>query len=308
LQVNALLNHQPWLITKEHVASLAKGEDSWSIGELVHAMLIICSFKALASVIFGCGVSPEIDFVEWFGQVEEHAVLAEEETKEVSGSIDENTLKMMELLKGGGGWCKDTEEQQEQLFVKAETMESNSETVQTMDLGRLLRFMGNIPSDLKHEDFDVKSKSYSIFRVQDYCWKEDGFELIRRFLPGAATLLDEEFDHIYLLTYNKFNMSANVDTFPFRRALWQYIQRVKGIFHDDYDYQEVNVFLNRATKSFIKKITCYPESITKSDFMNIGYQLTPDEKVHVALLAIESAKQSELLYGLHAVMKHMYNT
>lgn len=41
-----------------------------------------------------------------------------------------------------------------------------------------------------------------IFRAQDYGWKEDGFELARRFLPGAATLLDEEFDHIYGLTYN----------------------------------------------------------------------------------------------------------
>ena len=79
------------------------------------------------------------------------------------------------------------------------------------------------------------------------------------------------------------------------------------MFHDDYNYQEVNVFLNIVSKSYIKKITCQPETATKSDFANLGYDLKPDEKVHVALLAVESSKQSELLYGLHAVMQHMYN-
>lgn len=98
-----------------------------------------------------------------------------------------------------------------------------------------------------------------------------------------------------------------MDTFPFRRAIWQYIQRVKGMMHDDYNYQEVNTFLNMATKNYIKKVTCYPERITKDDFKNIGVNLTPDEKVHIALLAVESAKQSTLLYGLHAVMVHMLN-
>lgn len=105
-----------------------------------------------------------------------------------------------------------------------------------------------------------------------------------------------------------FNESTGVDTLPLRRAIWHYVQRVKGIFHDDYNYGEVNVFLNRATKSYIKKISCYPETISMNDFKNLGFKLRPDEKVHVALLAAESSKQSELLYGLKAVMRHMYNT
>ena len=67
------------------------------------------------------------------------------------------------------------------------------------------------------------------------------------------------------------------------------------------------MFLNKGSKSFIKKITCQAQEITKSDFSNLGYVLKPDEKVHVAALAVESAKQSELLYGLHALMQHMYN-
>jgi len=158
---------------------------------------------------------------------------------------------------------------------------------------------------MQHEDFDCKAKK--IFRVQDYGWKEDGFELARRFLPGAATLLDEEFDHIYGLTYNMFNQNTNVDTFPFRQAIWQYVQRVQGIFHDDYDYKQVNIFLDRNMKGFVKKLVCYTEEITKSDYRNFSLK-QHDEKVHAIILAVASSKQSELLYGLHAVMKHMYNS
>lgn len=29
-------------------------------------------------------------------------------------------------------------------------------------------------------------------------------------------------------------------TLPFRRAVWYYAQRVKGVFHTDYDYSEPN--------------------------------------------------------------------
>jgi hypothetical protein len=72
--------------------------------------------------------------------------------------------------------------------------------------------------DMQHEDFDVHSKEYSIFRVQDYNWKEHGFEVFRRFLPMAAAPLDEEFDHIYNLTYNRSDMIIYIT--DFFQSLW----------------------------------------------------------------------------------------
>jgi sestrin len=68
----------------------------------------------------------------------------------------------------------------------------------------------------------------------------------------------------------------------------------------------VNLFLNIDTKKWIKKITCYPETTTKQEFKNSGVDLTAAEKVHVALLAVNSSKQCGLLYGLHAIMKYQY--
>lgn len=306
MDVIVILCHQPWLLTKNHIANLVKGSDSWSMGELVHAMLVICTSNSLAGIVHGCGVAYEVDLAHLTVVSEDPE---EEEIKE--GIVMDDTNKLAEMLKSG--FNAETEEQQVQLFVKAEvpdtpcanyqTPPSVHKTAQGSPIKTCANYVGEY--NLQHVDFDVHSKTYGIFKVQDYCWKEDGFELARRFLPGAATLLEEEFNHIYTMTYNMFNQSTNVDTLPFRRAIWQYVQRVKGMFHDDYNYQEVNMLLNRSTKAYVKKIVCYPETITKSDYVNVGLALRPDEKVHAALLAVESAKQSTLLYGLHAVMQHI---
>eukprot|EP01114_Cavostelium_apophysatum_P012588 TRINITY_DN2853_c0_g1_i3.p1 TRINITY_DN2853_c0_g1~~TRINITY_DN2853_c0_g1_i3.p1 ORF type:complete len:370 (-),score=89.81 TRINITY_DN2853_c0_g1_i3:57-1166(-) len=62
LEINQILSHQPWLLTKDHIAPLVKGEDSWSIGELVQAMIIICTFNSLAGLVHGTGVTDEVDW------------------------------------------------------------------------------------------------------------------------------------------------------------------------------------------------------------------------------------------------------
>jgi len=301
LEIIQILSHQPWLITKDHIAPIVKGEDSWSIGELVHAMIIICTIKSLTGIIFGCGVTPETDFSGF----SDDPVPEEEDYHKESNSpskFKDDTNKIMELLKK---WEINDAEENQQHFVEAG--KSDMSVPHTVEHSSdVSRYIGNLK--MKHVDFDVKARNYSIFRVQDYCWKEHGFELVRRFLPDAAILLEEEFDHIFNMTYNMFNQNSDIDTLPLRKAIWQYVQRLKGMFHDDYNYQEVNVFLNIVSKNYVKKISCQPEILTKSDFVNLGYELKPDEKVHVAMLAIESAKQSELLYGLHAVFRHMYKS
>lgn len=42
----------------------------------------------------------------------------------------------------------------------------------------------------------------------------------------------------------------NVDTSKFRRAIWNYIQCIYGIRHDDYDYGEVNQVNYQASSIF----------------------------------------------------------
>uniref|UniRef100_A0A6Q2XPT9 Sestrin 3 n=1 Tax=Esox lucius TaxID=8010 RepID=A0A6Q2XPT9_ESOLU len=61
-EINKILAHRPWLITKEHIQNLVKtGEHSWSLAELVHAVVLLAHFHALASFVFGSGINPQVD-------------------------------------------------------------------------------------------------------------------------------------------------------------------------------------------------------------------------------------------------------
>ena len=71
------------------------------------------------------------------------------------------------------------------------------------------------------------SSRYRLFRTSEYSWREHGYALANKFYPVSAELIEEEFDHIYNLTYSTFNNeSVDFDTGPFRRAVWYYVLRL----------------------------------------------------------------------------------
>jgi sestrin len=59
--VNKILAHRPWLLTKEHIERLTKGTNSWSLAEVVHAIVILAHFHSLSSFVFSCGLNQEVD-------------------------------------------------------------------------------------------------------------------------------------------------------------------------------------------------------------------------------------------------------
>jgi len=62
LQFINIMAHQPWRLSLNIISTLVRaGADSWSIGELVHAILITVSFTSLAGFVFGCGITSEFD-------------------------------------------------------------------------------------------------------------------------------------------------------------------------------------------------------------------------------------------------------
>ena len=66
------------------------------------------------------------------------------------------------------------------------------------------------------------------------------FKTKTRLYNDVGYLLDDKFRAAYNLTYFTMGENKNVDTSKFRRAIWNYIQCIYGIRHDDYDYGEVN--------------------------------------------------------------------
>ncbi len=94
---------------------------------------------------------------------------------------------------------------------------------------------------LRYRDFDTRE---GMFVTHDFSWEEHGYTLVSRFFAPAAPVLDRHFKLTLALTYSKFSKTGeNVNTEPFRTAIWYYIQRLYGIRNDHYDYAMVNKFM-----------------------------------------------------------------
>lgn len=117
------------------------------------------------------------------------------------------------------------------------------------------------------------------FRIQDYSWDDHAFSLVNRLYNDVGNLLDDKFRLMYQLTYNFMGSKRDVDTSRFRTAIWNYIQCMFGIRHDDYDYGEVNQVLERSLKAYIKAVVCFPERVTRENYNGVLKELHHSEKV-----------------------------
>eukprot|EP01125_Pyxidicula_operculata_P016446 TRINITY_DN5665_c0_g1_i1.p1 TRINITY_DN5665_c0_g1~~TRINITY_DN5665_c0_g1_i1.p1 ORF type:complete len:556 (+),score=73.54 TRINITY_DN5665_c0_g1_i1:152-1819(+) len=315
--VNAILAHQPWKLRKEHIQDLVRGDanNSWNVDELVHTFVIMSAIRVTSSLVWALGVNAEF----------------EEDTKQIINTsnetstheeVDSETLQFVEILRNEHQEDEDEEsdeleyerEKQVSYFVdseqntpathlSAEFILANTENSLPW-LPEYDRFYHDVP--VVYQNFDVHAPDYKIIHVQDYSWSMHGFSLMKKYYPNGVNVLDEIFKFARIYTSGSVGDQKSVDTEPFREGIWHYVHRIHGLFHDDYDYLRVNQFVPRGIKEFIKKVVCEPYTITKADLKeNFKIKLYDNEKVHVALLALEARRQAELLYGLHAVASYM---
>jgi len=323
-EINKILAHRPWLINKEHIEKLTRGNDNWSLSELMHAIALLAHFHALSSFVYGCGISAEIDhegghtyrlpstnsepnsFDEGHHSpnTNSHSTTPNSSSSEMEGGIEVLMERMRKL----------TEEQQEmtqeELVKRFQKLESQSAELTASNKkpspkADILRYVAD--PDFTYQDFFTRGAASEIptFRAQDYSWEEQGFSLANRLYQEIGTLLDDKFRTTYFLTYYTMGDNQDVDTSSFRRAIWNYIHCMFGIRHDDYDYSEVNQLLERSLKAYVKTVTCYPERISKKDYDSFMREFKHSEKVHVNLMLLEARLQAELLYALRAIMKYM---
>ncbi|XP_039276386.1 sestrin homolog isoform X2 [Nilaparvata lugens] len=309
-EINKILAHRPWLLNEKHIEKLTKGTDSWSLAEVVHAIVLLTHFHSLSSFVFGCGVNDELDQQQRGGKGE---------------TVEGGTWLQQEAAGGGGAdsnvgvdtlmqRMKSLSERSEQFSAEEsakrfEHVESQSVELLTRSSVRLKPSIGHFidDPDFVYEDFARRGQNSDIptFRVHDYSWDDHGYSLVNRLYNDVGNLLDEKFKTAYNLTYYTMGGRMGVDTSRFRRAIWNYIQCMFGIRHDDYDYGEVNQLLERSLKAFIKSACCFPERVAKSDYDRVLREFKHSEKVHVNLMILEARQQAELLYALRAVMRYM---
>lgn len=70
-----------------------------------------------------------------------------------------------------------------------------------------------------------------------------------------------------------------VDTSSFRQAIWNYVQCLYGIRHDDYDYDLVDRLIEEDLKSYIRIVSFHPERVTEDDYNRFMPYLKHSEKV-----------------------------
>ncbi|MBN3311101.1 SESN1 protein, partial [Amia calva] len=324
-ELNKILAHRPWLVTKAHIEQLLKAEEySWSLAELIHAVVLLTHYHSLASFTFGCGISPEIhcegghtfrppsvssycvcDIANGNGAQEE--MLGNHLVTETSCEVEALMEKMKQLQE-----CRDEEEaSQEEMATRFEREKTESMLVVTAEDDEMVpaRDVSRHFEDTSYgyKDFSRRGEHVPTFRVQDYSWEDHGYSLVNRLYPDVGQLLDEKFQIAYNLTYNTMAMHKDVDTSMLRRAIWNYIHCMFGIrqVYDDYDYGEINQLLDRSFKVYIKTVVCSPEKTTKRMYDSFWRQFQHSEKVHVNLLLMEARMQAELLYALRAITRYM---
>ncbi|ETV94131.1 hypothetical protein H310_12136 [Aphanomyces invadans] len=386
--LNALLAHQPWLITSDDVAALLQTTtdcdgSSWSVSELVHAIVVMCMFHSISSIALGLGCVDEPDmtflsstsmFVPTMrsrrkssslsdrksecsstGVPEYDHVRMEEEEAELrarfqahhssagdpnnssddsssddddgdarDGSDDDDgddaPFDLAAALSGSSGCGKHHRVSSRRLHSRDDSIEP----AVAPRKGDLWHYCSETIDE--YVDFDVRSTEYNVLHTEDFSWDEHCFSLVSRYFPGpGGAILEDLFKLTMTLTYRTYGKAphqvlesthpnqhdddaaqneSHVDTTPFRHAIWYYVHRIYGICHDDYDYRNVNIYLNRPTKQFVKKVACTPWRVAAKDVEHFSHTLTASEKCHVTLLAAEARKQAGLMYGLRAVMQH----
>lgn len=340
-EINKILAHRPWLLNKTHIEKLTKGADSWSLAEVVHAIVLLAHFHSLSSFVFSCGINEELDNVAGHhykenvqdnsnnvptakdklssspkkipnGDGKTENMPSPPSSPSIVGEQEVGVEALMERMKRLSEKSESYQITQEELSKRFETVETQSAELAAAPQ----RSSSVLDSDIGHfiedptfiyQDFAKRGQLSDIptFRVQDYSWDDHGYSLVNRLYNDVGNLLDDKFKTAYNLTYYTMGTHSKVDTSRFRRAIWNYIQCMFGIRHDDYDYNEVNQLLERSLKTFIKSAVCYPERVTKRDYDRVMREFKHSEKVHVNLMILEARMQAELLYALRAVMRYM---
>ncbi|KAG5677748.1 hypothetical protein PVAND_007479 [Polypedilum vanderplanki] len=267
--INKILAHRPWLLTKEHIERLTKGTNKSPTIEPEPEI------KPSTTPPFIQRLKLEQQRMHQMMKEQEEQskkVLQQNNSNGTSSDNIEMLMKRMQDLSEKKKECSETElsNRFKNVELQAAQLTKSTESLNAVE----------VPQSISHY---VEDPTYA---YQDFA-RHDKFRVA------------------YNLTYKTLAGRQNVDTSKFRRAIWNYIQCIYGIRHDDYDYGEINQLLDRTLNSFIKTACCFPERITKQDYDNVLVELLDSEKVHVNLMIMEAKNQAILLYALREIMRYM---
>ncbi|VEL32713.1 unnamed protein product [Protopolystoma xenopodis] len=103
-----------------------------------------------------------------------------------------------------------------------------------------------------------------------------------------------------------FNTKTEIDTTPYRRTLWNHVQSLFGVCHDDFRYEYVDKLFTRPQQTFLKLCATRPYEILSTGKDALSYNqimpfLAPSEVVHLILMIMDAREQACLLHIAHAI-------
>jgi len=306
LEFNAKMAELPWKLTDADISSLVQGEDSWTVSEIVQLVIILATYRGLASFVSATGLNEELDYSDIPLKLSTGGKkpIIEDKNKMMLDKMRLNLTspKQNSPLEKEEKGKQSTETDKLALFCAAATDEVQTNIhINTSSWTQKLEKKYGSHSNISYSDFNFKDSKPIV--IQEYNWSTNGYnEVANYYSREMADILEDTFTFTMNFTYSNFNTEKSVDTTQFRLALWNYTHRLLGIFHDDYDYELVNIWLLKPLKQYIKKIVCYPFTITEADINELGF-LLPSERVHVAFIVMEARREAELICVLRLVTR-----
>uniref|UniRef100_A0A1I7XRF0 Si:zfos-80g12.1 n=1 Tax=Heterorhabditis bacteriophora TaxID=37862 RepID=A0A1I7XRF0_HETBA len=335
--INMVLAHQPWLCNGDNVNTLVRGPliPHWSLADLTQAVVILAHTHALCSFIHAIGAihpSSVSKCFYWFHIVRtelasidvlrsQWSLRDKENNGEQKGEVEE-LLRRMARLKAAVETSEVSPNNAQHFFALADGSNGKYSLAFLFILFSFyLGSGGDSPigesgsespvfsqqMSFAYVDFASRTDHAKTFKSHEFTW-DHGFSLINDLSPDLAQKLDEKFDLTQRLTYSFMGGYDNVDTTAYRNAVWNYIQALFGIRHDDYDYAEVNALLSREMKTFVKTTACFPHRMTDELRSAVMTEFKASEKIHVVLMIMEARLQASMLYYTRALTNFFAQT
>jgi sestrin len=277
--LSLLMKKSSTFINSKHIKRLTEGTDSWTLAEIVQALVIIVYFHGLSSFPIGTKINQPTT---------NDSSVNRAKTGQKLRKISENFDPIEENNPDGFSKFTEKELKRKRSFSEGEVLSKITKQFLTKDI-----------CDINDPERKTENSDNTI-RIQDYCWDDQGFSVLSTFYSDIAVLLDDKFRAARKLSPK--NDQTHNENEKFRTAVWNFVQCIFGVQHDDYNYKEINEALDDDLKDFIK-LSCNNSSNSINDVLL--NEVRNSARGFVSILVMEARLQSELLYVLKAVMKHM---
>lgn len=97
------------------------------------------------------------------------------------------------------------------------------------------------------------------------------------------------------------NKATSVETTDFRNAIIYYMKQIFGMREETFQFKQINEFIGKEQKVYIKNVMCYPEKISEEDYRAFMQMLNDSEKCHICILILETKKRIGLTYTARAL-------